>query len=64
MEFEIEWQLKEFTDVKDQYFDEDGNLYSGIIISSNIMEMMHNLIKTLKKAREKSINYGNDKTNH
>ena len=49
MEFEIEWQLKEFTDVKDQYFDEDGNLYSGIIVSSHIMEMMHNLINSLSE---------------
>jgi hypothetical protein len=52
MNFETEYQLKEFEAIKSEYFDEDGELW-GMIDASNptskrIMERMLKLINQLK----------------
>ena len=49
MEFELQYELDEFKEIQDQYFDEDGKCYTGINISTDIMEKMLSLIDNLSE---------------
>ena len=52
MNFEQEYQLKEFRKIQNQYFDKDGNCYTGIGIGTDIMERMLKLINVLSERKE------------
>ena len=49
MNFEQEYQLEQFREVQDQYFDEDGKCYNRHILSTDIAEKMLNLIDKLSE---------------
>lgn len=49
MEFELQYELDEFKEIQEQYFDEDGKCYTGINISTDIMEKMLKLIDNLSE---------------
>ena len=49
MEFELEYQLKDFREIQDQYFDEDNKCYNRHILSTDIAEKMLNLIDKLSE---------------
>ena len=49
MEFELQYELDEFREIQDQYFDEDGKCYSRHILSIEIAEKMLNLINNLSE---------------
>ena len=49
MEFELEYQLNEFREIQEQYFDEKGKCYSRHILSVDIAEKMLNLINGLSE---------------
>ena len=45
--FETEYRLEEFRKIQSEYFDENGECYSDIRLSKNIMEQMLTLINQL-----------------
>jgi hypothetical protein len=49
MEFELQYELDQFKDVQEQYFDEDNKCYTGINLSADIMEKMLSLIDNLSE---------------
>lgn len=49
MEFELQYELDEFREIQDQYFDEDGKCYNRHILSTDIAEKMLNLINNLSE---------------
>jgi hypothetical protein len=49
MNFEQEYQLEQFRELQSQYFDEDGNCYTGVNLSPFIMESMLKLINVLSE---------------
>jgi hypothetical protein len=49
MDFETEYQLQEFREIQNQYFDEEGKNYPAGINSTYIMEQMLKLINQLEK---------------
>jgi|TARA_Y100000310_G_C20704425_1_gene834168 hypothetical protein len=49
MEFELQYELQEFREIQDQYFDEDGKCYNRHILSTDIAEKMLNLINNLSE---------------
>ena len=46
--FETEYRLEEFRKIQSEYFDENGECYSDIRLSKNIMEQMLTLINQLE----------------
>ena len=48
LSFETEYRLEEFRKIQSEYFDENGECYSGIRLSKNIMEQMLTLINQLE----------------
>ena len=49
MNFEQTYQLEQFREVQDQYFDKNDKCYTGVNLSPVIMECMLNLINILSK---------------
>ena len=49
MEFELKYELDNFKEVQDQYFDEDNKCYTGVNLSTDIMEKMLSLIDNLSE---------------
>jgi len=49
MNFEQEYQLQEFKEIQDEYFDKTGACYTGNTIGTNIMERMLKLIDVLSE---------------
>jgi len=49
MEFELQYELDEFKLIQDQYFDKDNKCYTGVNLSTDIMEKMLNLIDNLSE---------------
>lgn len=49
MEFELQYELNEFREIQDQYFDEDNKCYSKFILSTDIAEKMLSLIDKLSE---------------
>ena len=49
MEFELQYELDQFKEVQDQYFDEDNKCYTGVNLSTDIMEKMLSLIDNLSE---------------
>lgn len=49
MEFELQYELDEFKLIQDQYFDEDNKCYTGVNLSTDIMEKMLSLIDNLSE---------------
>jgi hypothetical protein len=50
--FETEYALQQFREVQSEYFDEDGNCYTGVNLSPSMMESMLKLINMLEKANQ------------
>ena len=48
LSFETEYHLEEFRRIQSEYFDENGKCYTGIHLSTNIMEQMLSLINQLE----------------
>lgn len=49
MEFELQYELDQFREIQDQYFDEDNKCYNKFILSTDIAEKMLNLIDKLSE---------------
>ena len=49
MEFELQYELDEFKLIQDQYFNEDNKCYTGVNLSTDIMEKMLSLIDNLSE---------------
>jgi thiaminase len=54
IDFETEYQLKEFRDIQPEHFDSDGNAYK-LYISTHICNRMLKLINQLEKNLNESI---------
>ena len=49
MEFELQYELDNFKEIQDQYFDKDNKCYTGVNLSTDIMEKMLSLIDNLSE---------------